>query len=396
MLVLIVAAAAWFYLWRVEKTLEQKAQGLKDRKVLYLKAGQLETMWHTGNYKSPRTDELECDELGGEKLNQISLRFSQCNPDLLRCWLRETSFLSPYNVPAQNGQLLKLHYGAQGRAVELKLKATQTQQELRLMLKNSCRDSFLPERQFALGTPNENKSDWFWDNHGRWIFIDKFPVSNREIREWLQHAKFEDVGRPKLEFKDDLDWLMKPAINLLADQQELYCASIGGQVLKAHIFDAAAFFPSEVENVEVIPRGPYPEGPRHQDSYLGETLIRGETIDVEKLCRSFYSKECKELMPYYSHSELSSSWMGIFNVLGGEFEYLPNPIRPRRNLKLSSHHYPLNSSWHHVGERGFWSGKGSQFKDFNWRTEDPEIKTDFYGVSFRCYRSKFLGDANAS
>jgi len=396
MLVLLVAATAWVYLWRVEKKFEQRVQSLEDKKALYLKARQLETIWHTGNYKSPSIEELECEELGGEKLEQITLRFSQCNPDLLRCWLRETNSLSPYEIPAQNGQLLKLHYGAEGRVVELKLKAQETNQEQRLMLKNTCRDSFLPEWQYALGTPNENRNDWFWDNHGRWIFIDKFPVSNREVQEWWNHAKFEDVSRPKLEFKNEQAWLMEPATNLLANQQELYCASIGGQVLKAHVFDAAAFFPSEVENVEILPRGPYPEGPRRQDSYLGETQILGETIDVEKLCRSFYSKECKAVMPYYSHLELASSWMGIFNVLGGEFEHLPNAIRPRRNLKLSSHHYPLNSSWHQVAERGFWSGEGFQFKEFNWRTQDPEIKTDFYGVSFRCYRSKFLGDANAS
>lgn len=395
-LVLLIAAAAWFYLWRVEKNLEQRIQKLEDKKALYLKARELETMWHTGNYKSPRRENLECEEQGGEKLEQISLRFSQCNPDLFRCWLKETSSLSPYQITQDNGEFFEFHYGALGRVIELKLESPETQQEQRLMLKDSCRDSFLPEGQYALGTPDENKADWFWDNRGRWIFIDKFPVSNRDIREWWNNASFEDDLKPKLEFKNDLSWLMKPATNLKAREQELYCASVGGQVLKAHIFDAAAFFPSDVKNVEVLPRGPYPEGPRRQDSYLGETQMLGETIDVEKICRSFYSQECKAIQELYAHLELASSWMGIFQVLGGNFEYLPNPVRPRRNLKLSSFHYPLNSSWHEIAERGFWSGEGFQFKEFNWRTEDPETKVENYGVSFRCYRSKFVGDASAS
>lgn len=395
-LVLLVAAAAWFYLWRVEENLEQRIQKLEDKKALYLKARELENMWHTGNYKSPSARELECEALGGEKLEQISLRFSQCNPDLLKCWLKKTDSLSPYQIAQGKGDILSLNFGALGRVVELSLKAPDTEQEQRIVLKDTCRDSFLPEGQYALGTPHQKKPDWFWDNSGRWIFIDRFPVSNRDVREWWERASFEEGLRPDLEFKNELDWLMKPATNLKAHEQKLYCASFGAQVLKAHLFDAAAFFPSDVKDVEVLPRGPYPEGPRRQDSYLGQTQMLGETIDVEKLCRSLYSQECLDVQELYAHSELASSWMGIFQVLGGHFEHLPNPVRPRRNLKLSSFHYPLNSSWHQIGERGFWSGEGFTFKEFNWRTEDPKTKDENYGVSFRCYRSKFVGDASAS
>lgn len=396
MFVLLIAAAAYFYLWRVEKKLEQRIQRLEDKKALYLKARELENMWHTGNYKSPSLGQLKCKRLGGEKLEKMTLRFAQCNPDLLRCWLSQSESLSPYRIAQENAGPLKIHYGSLGRVVELKLKSPETQQEQELMLKNTCRDSFLPEGRYALGTPDENKEDWFWNNKGRWIFIDKFPVSNRDVREWWENASFEQDLRPELEFKDSLKWLMKPATNLRKKEQRLYCASVGGQVLKAHIFDAAAFFPSQVENANMLPRGPYPEGPRRQDSYLGEAQMLGETIDVGKLCRSFFSKECLDLREFYASSELASSWMGVFHVLGGAFEYLPNPVRPRRNLKLSSFHYPLNSSWHEVAERGFWSGTGFQFKEFNWRTEDPKTKNEKYGVSFRCYRSKFRGDVGAS
>lgn len=395
MLVLLFAAAAWFYLWRVEKNLEQRIQRLEDKKALHFKALELEEMWHTGQYSSPRTEAINCDELGGEKLDEISRRFLQCNPDVLRCWLRQTEHFSPYTVEKAD-RFFKIHYGALGRQLEITLKAPKTEVVKSFMLGNTCRDRYLPQGQYALGVPKDERADWFWDNHGRWIFVDKFPVSNRDIREWWINAKFEDAQKPELKFKNDLAWLMKPSTDLLAKTQNLYCASIGGQVLKAHIFDAAAFYPSEVENVEILPRGPYPEGPRRQDSYLGQTQMLGETIDVQKLCRTFYSQECKENQELFAHTELASSWMGIFHVLGGDFEHLPNPVRPKRNLKLSSFHYPLNSEWHEIGQRGFWSGEGHQYKDFNWRTQDPDTKAESYGVSFRCYRTKFTGNLNAS
>src|SRR5665647_1199853 len=51
----------------------------------------------------------------------------------------------------------------------------------RMILTDTCRDSFLPERIYAYGTANKKSRDegFIWDNFDRKIFLDRFYVTNQ-------------------------------------------------------------------------------------------------------------------------------------------------------------------------------------------------------------------------
>lgn len=382
-ILLIVTVMAGMALNSEIKTqkLETRVRLLKGKKKLLEYAHQAKRVWQLG---SDSSIDQKCQDLDPSKYpDAIVKRARQCSIEFLNCWLKNLEGdIEAMEVSPESFVALKFSPSRKRAIFTLKDRASGFTQTYHLT--DSCRDVYLPQNRYALGPLHPQNRDWQWDNFDKAIFIDKNPVSVRDVKEWLEWADFQDLDKPEISLSKEK---LAPATNLLSQHQELFCAFHGGFVLPAHYYDAASFYPPVLnEGLDRIPRGPYPEGLRRQDSYLGLQLVSGETINVENLCRSFFSQECTSLYDLYAYSAVSLSWSGIQQVLGGEFENMINIREPKRNLKLSSKHYPMMSKWHEIGERGFWDGVGFEKTNFNWRTQDPSKDQESYGVAFRCAR----------
>ena len=101
------------------------------------------------------------------------------------------------------------------------------------------------------------------------------------------------------------------------------------------------------------------------------------------------------MVPYKKHSIESSSWVGLYQVLGGVPEVVFNPIQNNKNLKLSSFYFASNSPWHELGKRAYWDGSDFKEKNIFWKEEidfDKGIKLESktssdIKIGFRCMRN---------
>jgi hypothetical protein len=252
---------------------------------------------------------------------------------------------------------LNLTYGIQ---IEMEVKEipglTQS-----LVLSDSCRDTFLPERIYGYGDVEDKRQEGFiWDNFDRNIFLDKFYVSNQQVNEW----KLLLGGEHKLELDRSL-W-PKPAL-LSLPEQKAYCSFYGKRVLEAKLFDAASMSPSDLKNP--VPDKVYrPDTPWQRDigkSFLGTARINDDYQLTPLDCQLAEVKGCQER--FYTTD--SATWMGFNYALGFYPESLLNFIEPAKNLKLSSKLLEPSSKWHELGKLSNWKG-----------TQKPNLP-----VAFRCY-----------
>jgi len=255
---------------------------------------------------------------------------------------------------------------------------------LEVELENNCNEAFLPQRKYALGLGQKSKKDFEWDSLGRVLAFDRFLVSNRDIVDWIEFGEGEESLLQKVKGKV----LAAPATFLRQDEMQKYCQWRGKSIMSALVFDAASFFPLHVE--EPVPnhvaRGPYPWGRREQDSFLFSIKSGKEVIINEEKCNRVYAFECLNKIPFQFYSRHSVSWAGAYQVLGGYLEYLPNPVTPERNLKMSSFYFPFKSPWHRLGVRSFWDGKGHKHENFD-QDVMPILDSNEYEVAFRCMRN---------
>lgn len=380
-LIVFVGAGTAVYLERENQKLETRVRLLAGKQRVMEKAFEAKRIWQEGTSVSV---DQNCQDLDATKYDDnVIRRARQCSADFLSCWLKNLEG-DVVASKAEDNSWVKLEFNHTGKRAIFTLKDRASGFESTYQLADSCRDVYLPQNRYATAPLHPQNNDWQWDNYDKAIFVDKSPVSVRDVKEWLHWADFEGVEKPEILLGQEE---LAPATRLLAEHQELFCGYHGGFILPAHFYDAASFYPPLIQNGEArIPRGPYPEGMRKQDSYFGLQLMTGETIVLDKLCRNFYSQECRDQAPLSAYQMISLSWVGMAHVLGGEFEHLTNPRELKRNLKLSSKHFPMMSKWHEIAQRGFWDGMGFERANFNWRTQDPAKDEDFYGVTFRCAR----------
>lgn len=230
-----------------------------------------------------------------------------------------------------------------------------------IILSDTCRDTFLPERIYGYGKGVDRRQEGFiWDNFGRKIFIDKFYVSARQVNEWRlatnQKSAFE---------RDRRNW---PAPALLPlEEQRAYCKFVGKRLLEAKLFDAATMTPSELKNP--LPEKVYrPQTPWQRDlskSFLGLARINPDYQLTPLDCDLAQVQGCHERL----WTTDSATWMGTHYALGFYPESLENDIDPSLNLKPSSRFYPAASPWHELGVLSQWEG-----------AQDPKLP-----VAFRCY-----------
>ena len=258
-------------------------------------------------------------------------------------------------------------------------------------MEDSCSDVYLPQKQYKMHISSKNiNSELVWDNFGRHIFIDKYMVSVRDIKDWIEYGgdEFKEIFK---EVKIEKSYLPSfPATNLTLKQMKSYCKFRGKHLLNAHTFDASTFLPSK--NGDNIVLYPYPWNKRKSKSFLNNSKFDNNFITTKKHCNKVYTKECLELLPFKFFSVRATSWSGIYNPLGGYLEVFRNPYIPTENLKASSFYFNNRSDWHQLGRRAYWDGSGFTINNFLWefKAEEflkPDGKENNFKVGFRCMRS---------
>ena len=335
-------------------------------------------LWEEGDRYFPKTG-VNCP---GEIVhdNSIGGSYYQCNPHFWQCYwqggvvetpeLEIDLFGQTFHVIAKanvDSRYYDLFYRSEpginlkyGYLVEVVVKELPGLSQP-LILADSCRDTYLPQRIYGYGKVSDRRDDGFiWDNFGRHIFIDKFYVTNRQANEWLiLNGKSDKVENDRAKWPH-------PAI-LPLQEQKSYCAFYGKRLLEAKLFDAATMSPSDLKNPK--PDKVFrPQTPWQRDlsrTFLGMSRINPDYQLTPLDCQLAEVQGCHE--KYFSTD--SATWMGFHYALGFYPEALNNFIHPKKNIKMSSKFMAPASPWHELGYYSEWDG----------------IQTSSMPVAFRCY-----------
>lgn len=325
--------------------------------------------------------------------SDVGRSYYQCQPHFWQCYWKKGTTPNPaikidlfgqsfhvearasfdaipaYSVEHRFYQIIKkpelnIHYGM---LVDLSVKEIPGM-SWPILLTDTCRDSYLPERIYGYGKIDPKKRDegFIWDNVDRKIFIDRFYVSTQQVNEWrILTGESEKVN------KDRKEWPL-PARLSLADQKS-YCQYFGKRLMEAKLFDAATMAPQDTKNPfpDKVLR---PQTPWQRDlskSFLGMARINQDYQLTPLDCQLAQVEGCK--LKYYSTD--SASWMGMNYALGFFPEAFLNDIEPSKNVKISSRFMSASSPAHELGMRSKWSGEQEEGQ--------PTI-------AFRCYEEVSL------
>jgi hypothetical protein len=358
--VVAIGAGTLGTLWWERSNVDQKIQESVSTKKLLEMGKRLRFIWESGVISPARDLAVDCPEFFTEKSAKI-VDYLRCNPDVIGC-LSKTRALDASVALEKKGKGWRL--SLQGTELEIELAPT-------------CHEAFLPRRRYGL--EREGQSTLPWDNFNRTIFVDRYLVTERDIRIWAHEKKVEGVK--VAESPEDFP---KPATHLTLAQMKNYCFDQHKHLMNAFIYDAVTFHPSDTENPEArgLNQSPVPwtrKGPRDQVvSYLEGRV----PFDVS-FCSRIRSSECKESPTPEFYTALFSTWMGMNQVMMGWHEVMDNPDNPALNLAATSERWPLASPWQKLGKRGHWSGEGFTEKDFDF---DGPLDPPPSGVVFRCMR----------
>jgi hypothetical protein len=347
---------------------------------------QILNLWEQGDRFFPKSGTRCEEEIVHEK--KVGRSYYQCNPHFWQCFWQGgviqnpsleidifgqtfhvvaraqfdsdpiySSFPRFYEFFKRKEPGLKLNYGY---LVDLDIKEIPGLSQP-MILADTCRDTYLPQRIFGHGQVKDKMEDGFiWDNFDRDIFIDRFYVSNRQMNEWRR------VTGDKAKMITDRKLWPQPAM-LNLKEQNAYCAFYGKRLLEAKLFDAASMSPSDLKDPkpEKILR---PDTPWQRDlskTFLGMAKINPDYQLTPLDCQLAQVQGCEER--YFSTD--SSTWMGFNFSLGFYPESLQNFIDPSHNLKISSRFLPPASPSHQLGVYSKWKG----------------VQAKSLPVAFRCY-----------
>lgn len=232
-----------------------------------------------------------------------------------------------------------------------------------VILTDSCRDTYLPQRVYGYGRANEE--GFIWDNFDREIFIDKFYVSNQQVNEWRLLTNQTD------KIVADRNLWPKPALLTLPEQKQ-YCAFWGKRLMEAPLFDAATMTPRDFKN-PLPDRVERPQTPWQRDlskTFLGMSRINPDYQLTPLDCQLAQVQGCEERHFFTD----SVTWMGMNYALGFYPESLFNPLKGEKNLKASSRFHAPASDVHELGFYSNWDGN----------------QTERLPVAFRCYEEVSL------
>lgn len=390
----IVGVFILFKNWKTTpKEITQDTAGLNSLMPSFLDA--TEDFWVNAGQKFKMSD-LLCPEIIIPD-PKIGDRFLSCNPAFWECYWSKGINKNPVIQVEYGGQAFHLRaslqengkYGRlvtqsslkEGKAPSWAYQVKLTVDEfpnhpIYLALLNSCKDHYLPERVYAYGVTQTSRAQdvFLWDNFGRELYLDRFPVSNREVNEWVSlDSNYKHLA------KTDVSQLAFAATHLNFEEQKRYCAYFGARLMEPHLFDAASMLPSGDEKFpEVIAPASTP-----WERDRSRTFLSVDDKPKVEDCKKAAVKGC-EIYPYNTNS---STWMGLGDSLG----FYPEAFRPvydRFNVKFSSIFFEPTSPWNSLGKRGIWSGEGHKAQDFSTGSleENPFLNMDSVPVGFRCYK----------
>lgn len=331
-------------------------------------------LWEEGDRFFPKEGTRCEEEIQHEKV--IGRSYYQCNPHFWQCYWQKGIKEIPSLEVEVFGQVFHIvakpsfesrYYGlyhkksphlplTYGYLVDMEVKEIPGISQV-MILKDSCRDTYLPQRIYGYKKHEKGGTDFTWDNFDRNIFIDKFYVTNRQVNEWRILTKITD----KIE-NDRKKWPLPAHLSL--KDQHAYCAFYGKRLLEAKLFDAATMTPADFEN-PLATKVLRPATPWQRDigkTFLGMARINPEYELTPLDCQLAQVQGCPER--YFTTD--SATWMGFHFGLGFYPESLQNFIEPKKNLKYSSKLLPAASPWHELGLRGEWNSNQES-------------------VAFRCY-----------
>ena len=373
-------------------TVIEKRQSIRR---IIVASHKLNQLWRQGTQSKLWKDSFKCKEIPDVK--SLDPALTQCNPALLECYFEAQGEDNPsFVIKSKKGNINIYAEKIDGRytnvitrsnregpyvptfAYQVRLTVEEpTDQYLDVLFEDSCNDVFLPRRIFGYGPYiNEKRDeDWKWDNFGRFIYMDKFHVSYRKVKNWQKiDSSVKIPNLRKLYDSDD-----SAAIGLSLEQMKAYCAFEGKVLAGAKEIDAFSFHPGdyEVNRPQRVLRGPYPWNNRRRGNFLYEAIVKKDSFEFRnEYCKQINIKECEKLKKLHSIPK-ALGWTGIFETLGGPLEAVVNNIDPSRNLQGSSFYFGSSSYWHQIGKRGTWSGSGNGPASIKWTNLSELDGVDF-------------------
>ncbi len=315
--------------------------------------------WREGDIQSDYlTERYTCPDV--PNIPQIGNSFLKCNYHFLKCFINNRKFKYIKNLDISSNKNGNVRLDFENHS---------------LTLKNNCHQTLLPQRWYGYSNFPQGSEDIVWNNFNRSISIDQFQVKNSDVILW------DKTKVPKKILEDPSKWFLTAGY-LLEKEMIQYCQDRGKQVMDALLFDAISFYPVFMEEPQKTPvfRVPNPWTVKYKNTFLNANL---KLPMDKKSCALAYTRECLQfpIMPYFQNS---ISWAGVFQILGGDMEYMRNPIEPEKNIFASSSLYEVQSVFHTPGIRFHWDGKGHAPKNFDFM--DPDEKKENIPVAFRCVK----------
>lgn len=315
--------------------------------------------------------------------------FLQCNPEYFSCLMENSPVFESKNVKIKKNEkefemlLNKNPLNSEGGVEYLfvfDVESDGVKAQRPLYLLDTCKETYLPQRLYGMNSREQNKV-WEWDNFNRHFFIDRHQVTFAEVERWVKQFN-KSIKIPK-------GGPFEPATFLTKKEMHEYCYDLGKEVMSAMVYDAAVFHPGDYENPRspFLNRSRFPWSRSNLQSFIFKKWKEKNKAMTKEECEKVYAKECWAITPFKHHSTLSNSWTGIYDVMGGVFEYVNNAIDPSKNLILSSQFFSILSRVHEVGIRGHWAGEHFDFSQFDFGKYKSEIDDqNDLPVAFRCMR----------
>ncbi len=324
----------------------------------------------------------------------IDSHYFECNSLYLECYIQNQvglskqlqttfghkSFAIKFNEIFNSRVLSRKYVRPTNEGVEVSVSIENISYDF--LLKNTCGDSYLPQRKYAQG-PYKAQEQFEWDNFTRNFYIDKYLVPHSKVIEWsiLHQEKIPEIKKES--------W-HRPSTILSKEQMKKFCHFHKSKLLKANLYDAASFIPfnEKEDNPILVKKSPFPWS-KKKDLFNSLDNTYEEDSFSKKTCESLFSKDClDQKVLYNSYQDSSVTWMGMFNPLGGPMEYMENLIRENKNLRLSSYYFPLHHKFNQIGVRGAWLGNKQEISNIKFEQESGII-SDFIKeikIGFRCYK----------
>ncbi|MDA9793046.1 hypothetical protein N9B72_00535 [Bacteriovoracaceae bacterium] len=335
---------------------------------------EIQKRWKFGDYDQSLIKDNYCPNLFGTAKN-VDSNYLICNEDYLNCFienkLKKTINFTSYKNLFGESNFYKIYSQAytgtklsesSGVIIEL----TSGQDKLKVLFKRNCSEIKLPKRIYIT---TENNKEMLWDNYNLNLYIDKYPISVREVNRWI--GVDHEAPRKKA-IEDTLSWF-RPSINLSLRERQAFCAFRGARLLETHVKDAATILPADLANplnkfLKVYPYY-WTKNTRSVFAYKARNTKYLDELMSLRNCRKIFSKECTKF-PFNFYTTDTVSWSGMYMLLGGNPEVMRNTLDRFKNLKLSSVNYEIDSSVHELTKRGIWN------------------ESEVVNAAFRCMREK--------